>query len=108
VNEADVIAAGGIATPPYMAEPPVVGPFPALVMPTPSIFRLSNGVQVVAVRRQAAPIVALNLVLRTGADHDPEGQAGLGSLTAEMMDERRRWRAWAPTCGWAPGATAPR
>jgi predicted Zn-dependent peptidase len=26
-------------------------------------------------------------VLRTGADHDPEGQAGLGSLTAEMMDE---------------------
>ena len=76
-----------IATPPYMAHAPVVGPFPALVMPTPLVFRLSSGLEVVAVRRQAAPIVALNLVLRTGSDRDPAHQAGLASLTAEMMDE---------------------
>ena len=75
------------STPPHMAEAPVVGPLPALVMPKPQAFRLASGLEVVAVRRQAAPIVALNLVLRTGADRDPDQQAGLASLTAEMMDE---------------------
>ena len=74
-------------TPPHMAEAPVVGPLPALVMPKPQAFRLASGLEVVAVRRQAAPIVALNLVLRTGADRDPDAKAGLASLTAEMMDE---------------------
>lgn len=75
------------STPSHMAKAPVVGPLPALVMPAPQMFRLSSGLEVVAVRRQAAPIVALNLVLRTGADRDPDAQAGLASLTAEMMDE---------------------
>ena len=70
-----------------MAQAPVVGPLPALVMPKPQAFRLASGLEVVAVRRQAAPIVALNLVLRTGADRDPDQKAGLASLTAEMMDE---------------------
>lgn len=70
-----------------MAHRPAVGPFPTLVMPKPISFVLSNGIEVVAVRRQAAPIVALNLVIRTGADQDPAGQTGLASLTAEMMDE---------------------
>jgi len=76
-----------VTSPPYMAHRPVVGPFPALVMPQPISFVLSNGMEVVAVRRRAAPIVALNLVIRTGADQDPPGQTGLASLTAEMMDE---------------------
>jgi zinc protease len=70
-----------------MAKQPAVGPFPSLVMPKPLAFTLSNGIGVVAVQRQAAPIVALNLVIRTGADHDPPGQTGLASFTAEMMDE---------------------
>ncbi|HEX2659799.1 MAG TPA: pitrilysin family protein, partial [Polyangia bacterium] len=74
-------------SPPQMRQAPQVGPFPALVTPTPITFRLSNGVEVMAVRRQAAPIVAMNLILRTGADRDPAGKAGLASLTAEMMDE---------------------
>jgi zinc protease len=70
-----------------MRQAPAVGPFPALVTPTPTTFRLSNGIEVMAVRRQAAPIVAMNLILRTGADRDPAGKAGLASMTAEMMDE---------------------
>jgi hypothetical protein len=36
----------------------------------------------------AAPIVARNLVLRTGADHDPKDRVGLASLTAEMLESR--------------------
>jgi len=74
-------------SPPQMRQAPQVGPFPALVTPTPITFQLSNGIEVLAVRRQAAPIVAMNLILRTGADRDPAGKAGLASLTAEMMDE---------------------
>lgn len=76
-----------IETPPHMAHAPIVGPLPSLVMPAPLVFQLSCGLEVVAVRRQAAPIVALNLVLRTGADRDPDEKPGLASLTAEMMDE---------------------
>ena len=74
-------------TPAHMHAPPVVGALPSLVAPTAIQFRLSNGIEVVAVRRQVAPMVALNLVLRTGADHDPAERAGLASLTAEMLDE---------------------
>jgi zinc protease len=75
------------ASPRHMRLAPVVGPLPSLVAPRPMRFQLSNGIDVVAVRRQVAPIVAMNLVLRTGADHDTPDRAGLASLTAEMLDE---------------------
>ncbi len=74
-------------TPRYMHAPPVVAPLPSLVAPIPLFFRLSNGIDVVAVRRQVAPIVSMNLVLRTGADYDGFDRTGLASLTAEMLDE---------------------
>jgi zinc protease len=64
-----------------------VGPLPLLSTPQPVRFRLSCGVEVLAIHRDAAPIVAMNLVLRTGANRDPVGRAGLSSLTAEMLDE---------------------
>ena len=83
----------GDATPLIMHRAPVVGPLPSLLAPTPMRFQLSNGIDVVAVRRQAAPIVALNLVLRTGADHDPKDRVGLASLTAQMLDEGAGTRA---------------
>lgn len=73
--------------PDYMRHAPKVGPLPALSAPQPERFRLSCGVEVLAIHRDAAPIVAMNLVLRTGADRDPHGRAGLASLTAEMLDE---------------------
>ncbi|MES1172049.1 MAG: pitrilysin family protein, partial [Bacteroidota bacterium] len=74
-------------TPLHMHQPPAVGPLPGLVAPQAMVFRLSNGIDVVAVRRQVAPMVGMNLVLRTGADHDGRDRAGLASLTAEMLDE---------------------
>ena len=105
-------------TPAHMRQAPSVGPLPSLAAPTPIRFQLSNGIDVVAVRRQAAPIVALNLVLRTGADHDPKDRVGLASLTAEMLDEGRararrskspkRWSASVPICGSALAVMARR
>ena len=76
-----------VTVPDYMRQAPAVGPLPPLTPPTPVRFRLSCGAEVLAIHRNAAPIVALNLVLRTGADRDPPDRAGLASLTAEMLDE---------------------
>lgn len=73
--------------PGYMRQAPAVGPLPPLTTPQPVRFRLSCGAEVLAIHRDAAPIVAMNLVLRTGADRDPVDRAGLSSLTAEMLDE---------------------
>lgn len=73
--------------PEYMKAAPAVGPLPPLHTPKPVRFRLSCGAEVLAIHRDAAPIVAMNLVLRTGADRDPPSRAGLASLTAEMLDE---------------------
>jgi zinc protease len=70
-----------------MLQAPRVGPLPPLTSPVPATFQLSCGLPVMAVARTAAPIVAMNLIIRSGSDRDPPGKSGLASLTAEMMDE---------------------
>jgi zinc protease len=70
-----------------MSNAPAVGPLPALDPPRWTRFSLENGLEVVAVRRAVAPIVAVSLMFRTGADADPPDAAGLGAATADMMDE---------------------
>jgi zinc protease len=75
------------AAPPQMAEKPTIEPLPPLRLVPPTTFTLGNGLAVVAVPRHAAPIVALQLVIRSGADADPAELAGLASATADMLDE---------------------
>jgi zinc protease len=48
---------------------------------------LPNGLQVLAARQTGVPLVSLELVLPAGGQHDPEGQAGLATLTASVIDE---------------------
>jgi zinc protease len=72
---------------PQMAVKPVIGPLPALRLTAPTTFTLANGLQVIAVPRHAAPIVALQLVVRSGSDADPPALAGLAAATADMLDE---------------------
>jgi len=74
-------------TPPFMATAPLVGPLPPLEPPRPTRFVLASGLEVVAVRRTVAPLVAVSIMIRTGADADPPELAGLASATAEMLDE---------------------
>jgi zinc protease len=81
-----LLVAGAIA-PPQMAEKPAIGPLPALRLQAPTTFTLPNGLRVIAVPRHAAPIVALQLVVRSGSDVDPPALAGLGAATADMLDE---------------------
>jgi zinc protease len=81
------LSADAVAPPEAMTRAPIVGPLPRLEPPHPTRFVLSNGLEVLAVRREVAPLVALNLMLRVGSDLDPAERLGLGSATAEMLDE---------------------
>jgi predicted Zn-dependent peptidase len=76
-----------IETPATMAEAPAVGPLPPVALPRATRFVLSTGLEVVALRRDVAPIVSAVFMFRSGAACDPAGRAGLASITAEMLDE---------------------
>lgn len=48
---------------------------------------LSNGLELLMVRKPSLPIVDLQLIARGGASIDPVARAGRASLAAEMLDE---------------------
>jgi zinc protease len=82
-----LLALLAVDPPAQMTQKPSIGPLPALKLAAPTTFTLPNGLRVIAVARHAAPIVALQLVVRSGADADPPALAGLGAATADMLDE---------------------
>jgi zinc protease len=73
--------------PEIMTAAPAVGPLPPVVIPPVNRFTLSNGLPVVTIRREVAPIVSAALMVRSGAGVEPPELAGVMSLTAEMLDE---------------------
>jgi len=73
--------------PATMTAAPAVGPLPPLVVPSVARFTLSNGLPVVTIHREVAPIVSAALMARSGAGAEPTELAGVSSLTAEMLDE---------------------
>ena len=66
---------------------PKPGPDPKVGLPPVERRTLSNGLQVLIVQHHELPIVNMNLVMKMGAAGDPEGKAGLASLTSDMLDE---------------------
>ena len=64
------------------AGPPRPYHFPQVIRKT-----LSNGLRIVAAENHAAPIVAARAIVRSGANHDTQKNAGLASLTSELLDE---------------------
>ena len=95
VIPAAVAAAGilaGTARPaaqqaPDRTTPPPPGPAPALKLPDIQKRTLSNGLPVWIVELHDVPVAHATLVVRAGASADPQGQFGLASLTAAMLDE---------------------
>ncbi|HEY2730290.1 MAG TPA: pitrilysin family protein [Polyangia bacterium] len=77
----------GTSAPAHMAQAPAVGPLPRLEPTRPTRFVLSNGLEVLAVRREVAPLVAVNVMFRMGSDADGPELVGLGSSTADLLDE---------------------
>ncbi len=75
------------ATPAAMSIRPPIGSLPGLKVPKPARFVLPNGLTVIAVPRRAAPIVAVQVVVRSGSASDPADGAGLAAAVADMLDE---------------------
>lgn len=70
----------------YTTPPKLAAPTP-LTLPRIAERLLPNGLKLVIVEQHELPVVDVALVLRTGAEADPTGKAGLATLTANLLDE---------------------
>jgi zinc protease len=82
-----LFAGNAVAQKPDRANPPRLGPPPALRLAAIQHFALKNGLPVVLVEKHDVPIVQINLLVNAGSTMDPEGKTGLASLVAAMMME---------------------
>jgi zinc protease len=72
---------------PWRNDPPRPGPAHPLQLATPDSIQLANGLTVIVSPRRGLPVVAANLVVRTGSDANPLDRPGLASFTAAMLSE---------------------
>ena len=72
---------------PWRAQPPKPGAARTLQLPTPVTATLPNGLTLILNERRGLPIVAAQLVLKTGSDANPLDKPGLANFTAAMLDE---------------------
>jgi zinc protease len=72
---------------PWRLQMPKPGPARPLQVSTPATATLANGLTVILNRRPGVPIVAANLVLKTGSDANPVDKPGLANFLAAMLDE---------------------
>ena len=54
-------------------------------IPTPVEKTLANGLRVIVVETHNVPLVTARLVIKTGAEADPAGHAGLADTTASLL-----------------------
>ena len=71
----------------WRAVAPKPAPERPLVLPTPSVFTLANGLTVYVVERHELPIVSAQLVTLAGSAANPGDRPGLAGLTADMLTE---------------------
>jgi zinc protease len=72
---------------PWRARPPKAGAAPQFTLPQGESFRLANGLTVIHHYNPALPLVAAELVVKSGSDANPSGQPGLAGFTAQMLEE---------------------
>jgi zinc protease len=72
-------AIGGFDTPPAPSAKH------ATKFPTPKETRLENGLRVIVVERPGLPLLAAQLVIRSGAEVDPPNLAGAASMTGSLL-----------------------
>ena len=61
-------------------------------VPTPESITLSNGLTVMLAPRRGLPVVAANLVIKTGSDSNPPDAPGLANFTAAMLTQGTKTR----------------
>jgi zinc protease len=74
-------------------KPPPLPTTPHFSAPVPVQRKLKNGIPVLIVENHQLPIVAVDLVVKTGRDGDPIARAGLSDLVAAMLTEGTRDRS---------------
>jgi zinc protease len=72
---------------PWRNDVPKAGPARPLQLATPLSETLPNGLTLILSERRGLPIVAANLVLKTGSDANPLDKPGLANFVAAMVDE---------------------
>ncbi|MEO6333581.1 MAG: pitrilysin family protein [Pyrinomonadaceae bacterium] len=75
------------------AKLPKAGPNPKFSLPAIEKTKLSNGLEVWMVEQKELPIVAMNLVLKTGQGNEPDNRTGLANITANLLDDGTRTRS---------------
>jgi zinc protease len=71
----------------WRGKPPKAGPAPKFTLPQGESFRLPNGLRVIHYHNPALPLVAAELVVKSGSDANPDDQPGLSGFTAQMLQE---------------------
>jgi zinc protease len=71
----------------WRRQPPKAGPAPRFTLPQGESFRLANGLRVIHHHNPALPLVAAELVVKSGSDANPDDQPGLAGFTAQMLQE---------------------
>ncbi len=71
----------------WRRQPPKAGPAPKFTLPQGESFRLANGLRVIHHHNPALPLVAAELVVKSGSDANPDDQPGLAGFTAQLLEE---------------------
>jgi zinc protease len=72
---------------PWRETPPKAAAAKPLQLATPATATLPNGLTLILSERRTVPLVAANLVFRTGSDANPLDKPGLANFVAAMLDE---------------------
>ncbi len=90
--QAKIVAVPPPASADFRAQPPPPGPGTQLVVPSPAVQTLPNGVRVFTLERPRGAVTAA-LVVRHGASDVPAGKSGLAALVARMLTESTKLRS---------------
>ncbi|MBI3231001.1 MAG: insulinase family protein [Burkholderiales bacterium] len=71
----------------WRAKRPKAGAEPKLVLPKAETFTLANGLTVIYHRNPSLPLVAAELVIKSGSANNPLGKAGLAAFTTKLLEE---------------------
>ncbi len=85
--EAAAAASPAPSKEPWRSAVPKPGPATPAKLPAAHSFQLPNGLTIYWIESHALPIVAGQLVVRSGSAADPPGRPGLAAFTAAMLDE---------------------
>src|SRR5579871_798641 len=69
-----------------LAGQPALAPLADFAAPVPKVVKLPSGLRILLVARPGTPLETLSFVVKRGATADPEGRAGLASLSAAMLE----------------------